>query len=108
MVMLLKKPAAPTVVPSPTRTALAVLEPLITTQFFKVSFTTGVVPADPIEKTLGTVTLVLAIVRLRSVEAPPIDPLKVTRFAPFNLTIAFEEVEPLIVRATPLGWKVMV
>src|SRR5678815_116317 len=101
--MLLNHPEEPRVPASETTRALLVLVPLMSTQFFTVSLTTGVLPTDPIQITLGEVAPLLVIVRLRSVPAPLTEPLIVTRLAPFSLINALEALVPLTARATPEG-----
>src|SRR4029079_8044577 len=102
MVTLEKRPALPRVVASEMTTAELVLAPLITTQFFNVSLVTGVAPTDPMRTTLGVVTRVVVMVRLRSGPTPPIEPSMVTRLEPFMRTRAPAN-EPVIARATPVG-----
>src|SRR5947209_6411104 len=64
MVILLKYPAVPNVVPSDNITAVATLAPFTIIQFFKVVLAIGtVVPTAPIHTTVGAVTLVLVMVR---------------------------------------------
>src|SRR5678816_3195486 len=101
--MLLNHPKEPRVPASETTRALLVLIPLMSTQFFTVSLTTGVFPTDPIQITLGVVVPLLVIVRPRSVPAPSTEPLIVTRLAPFNLISALEAFVPLTARATAEG-----
>src|SRR5258705_3565006 len=65
MVILLKYPALPNVVPSDNITAVATLAPFIMIQFFKVVLLIGiVVPTAPIHTTVGAVTLVFVMVRI--------------------------------------------
>ena len=104
--ILLKNPAA-TAPASSTRTALLVLTPFTITQFFSVSFTIGVVPIEPNRTTLGVVTLVLVMVRLRSVP-PEVEPSIVTRLAPFRRINAVAEAAPEMARAAPVGLIVIV
>src|SRR5678815_3308555 len=101
--MLLNYPEEPRVSVSETTTSLLVLTPLMRTQFFTVSLTTGVAPTDPIQSTLGEGAPLLVMVRLRSVPAPLTEPLIVTRLAPFSLINALEALVPLTARATPEG-----
>ena len=77
--MFENRPALPRTVASEMTTAELVLTPLITMQFLSVSLVTGVAPTEPNRMTLGVVTLVLVMVRLRSVPTPPIEPSMVTR-----------------------------
>ena len=70
MVILEKRPGPPNVVASEITVPVLVLMPLRTMQFLIVTFVIGVVPTEPIQRTLGVVTLVFSIVRLRSV--PPL------------------------------------
>src|ERR1041384_8584453 len=99
--MLEKNPALPRVPASDTTTAELVLTPLITTQFFKVSFVIAVVPVEPSNTTLGLVTLVFVIVKLRSMPVPPMDPSTVTRLDPF-IRINAPLNDPVIARPPPL------
>ena len=69
-VMLEKRPAFPSVPASEMTTAELVLTPLRMTQFLTVTLVIGVLPTEPNQITLGLVTLVFSIVRLRSV--PPL------------------------------------
>src|SRR4051794_22738052 len=104
MVMLLKNPGLPSVPESETTTAELVLAPLMMVQFRNVSLLIGVAPTEPNNRTLGDVTLVLVMVRLRTLpagELAPNEPSTVTllprkrRSAPAN--------EPVIECADPVG-----
>src|SRR5450432_704685 len=98
-VMFENTPAFPNVPASEITTAELVFTPLRRTQFLTVSFVTGVVPTEPIKRTLGVVALVFSIVRLRSV--PPLfEPSMMTKLAPLSLMRAVVAL-PVILLVTP-------
>ena len=90
-----------------TVTAEDVLTPLIMTQFFTVSFTTGVVPRLPNLTTSGVDGLVFVIVKLLSVP-PEIEPSMIKRLAPTPRIRAFADALPVITRGAPVGRNVTV
>src|SRR5438552_8801400 len=102
IVIFEKKPALPSADPSEITTAELLFTPLITMQFLRTSLVTGVVPTEPTQITLGVVTLVLVMVRLRSVP-PLLDPSMVMKLAPLNLIRAPPETLPLRDVTTPVA-----